>query len=413
MGSINSIFRSLQYRNYRLFILGQSISLIGLWLQNVAMGWLVYRIANSALLLGVVGFVENIPALVLTPFAGVLVDRWKRHSILIITQTMCMLLAYIAAFLILTDLIKIWHIIVLSIVHGSILAVDSTARQSFWVDLVEDRQDLGNAIALNSTMFNVARLLGPTIAGIVIPIVGEGVCFLLNGISYIAVIAALLAMKIIHTETQQKKTTILQSIKEGFVYTSGFMPIKYTLLLIGLLSLFVVPYLVIMPVFASEILHGGPHTLGFLVSCSGVGALAGALWFAARKGTTNLAKLIPLSAGLSGISLILFSQVKFLWGALFFIIIVSFSLMIHIASCNTFVQSLVDDDKRGRVVSFFTMAFTGMTPFGNLLIGGLSNRIGVPNTLLICGFIAFIGAILFNVKRSPLEHAIQSHKHYA
>jgi MFS family permease len=392
--NIRNIFRSFKYRNYRLFISGQAISLVGLWLQNVAMGWLVYRLTNSAALLGVVGFVETIPVLILTPFVGVFVDRWNRHRILIITQSCCMILAFIMSFLILTGLVQVWHILVLSVFLGAVSAVDATTRQSFWVEIIENKADLGNAIALNSTIYNSARLLGPTIAGFVIAAVGEGICFLLNGVSYIAVIAALFAMRLTPKIPENKNTNFLQGFKEGFHYAFGNIPIRTTLILLSLMSLVAIPYLVVMPVVAREILGGGPKTMGYLVGCSGFGALVGAIYFASRKSTIGLAGFIPLSAGFSGLSLILFSRSQTLWLSMILIIFVSFSMMIHIASCNTYVQTIVEDKMRGRVISFYTMSFIGMTPFGNLLIGSLSERINVSNTLLLCGVAAIVGAVI-------------------
>lgn len=402
------ILRSFHYRNYRLFFGGQGISLIGTWIQNIAMSWLVYSLTNSALLLGIVGFAGQIPTFILTPFAGVLVDRWHRHRILVVTQTLAMLQAFILALLVLTGNVTVWHIIPLSVFLGLVNAFDIPARQSFVVEIIENREDLGNAIALNSSMFNGARLLGPSIAGILIAAVGEGLCFLLNGVSYLAVIAALLAMRVIPKKIEIKKSHILHGLKEGFFYAFGFAPIRYILLLLSLISLVGMPYAVLMPIFAKEILHGGPHTLGFLVGCSGIGALVGAVFLASRKSASGLAKNIPLAAGLFGVGLIIFSQSRVLWLSLLLMLITGFGMMVQMASSNTLIQTVVDDDKRGRVMSFYTMAFMGMAPFGSLLAGGLASKIGAPNTLLIGGIATILGAIVFAVKLPFLEEALNT-----
>jgi len=402
------ILRSLHYRNYRLFFGGQGISLIGTWIQNIAMSWLVYSLTNSALLLGIVGFAGQIPTFLLTPFAGVLVDRWNRHRILVVTQTLAMLQAFILALLVLTGNVTVWHIIPLSVFLGLVNAFDIPARQTFVVEIIENRKDLGNAIALNSSMFNGARLLGPSIAGVLIATVGEGICFLLNGISYLAVIAALLAMRVTPKKVEIKKSHILHGLKEGFFYASGFAPIRYILLLLSLISLVGMPYAVLMPIFAKEILHGGAHTLGFLVGFSGTGALVGAVFLASRKSAGGLVKNIPLATGIFGVGLIVFSQSRVLWLSLLLMLITGFGMMVQMASSNTLIQTVVDDDKRGRVMSFYTMAFMGMAPFGSLLAGGLASKIGAPNTLLIGGIATILGAIVFAVRLPFLEEALRT-----
>jgi MFS family permease len=372
-------FRALKYRNYRLFFTGQSVSLIGMWIQNVAMGWLVYGITNSATLLGVVGFTESIPVLLLTPFAGVLVDRWNRRRILIVAQFLFMLQAFFMAFLILAGVVRVWHILVLSAILGVITAIDATARQSFWVEMIEDKDDLGNAIALNSTIYNSARLLGPAFAGFVIVIVGEGICFLINGISYIAVIIVLFMMKLTPKVQEVRKTDFIQGLKEGIKHASGIIPIRYTLLLLALISFAANPYLVLMPVFAKEVLGRGAQTLGYLVGCSGLGALTGA-------------------AFVSGIGFIVFSFSKIVLGSLISIFVISFGIMMVVAFCNILIQTVVDDDKRGRVMALHVLALMGMTPFGNLLLGSLSTRIGAPHTFLIVGIVVILGALAYRHK---------------
>lgn len=407
--SLKFVLRSFQYRNYRLFFSGQGISLMGTWIQNIAMSWLVYSLTQSALILGLVGFASQIPTFLLTPFAGVLVDRWNRHKTLIITQTLAMFQAFFLALLVKTGNVSVWHIIPLSLFLGLVNAFDMPTRQSFVVDIIERREDLGNAIALNSSMFNGARLIGPSLAGILISAVGEGVCFFLNGISYLAVIAALFAMKVTPENIGNKHTHVLKGLKVGFSYTFGSTPIRSIILLLGLVSLMGMPFAVLMPVFAKEILHGGAHTLGFLMGFSGMGALAGAIFLASRKDIRGLVIIIPLAAGILGLGLIAFSRSSVMWLSLILMLFTGFGMMVQMASSNTVIQTIVDDDKRGRVMSLYTMAFMGMAPFGSLFAGGLANRLGAPNTLLIGGVSCILGAIVFASKYSIINKAVNQH----
>ncbi|MBN2413270.1 MFS transporter [candidate division KSB1 bacterium] len=400
---LNIIFRSLRYRNYRLFFAGQSLSLIGTWLQRIAMPWLVYSLTDSAFLLGVVGFAGQIPTFLLAPFAGVLTDRWNRYHILIATQVLAMIQALILAALFFSKTIDVWHIIFLSVMLGCINAFDIPARQSFVVEMVEKKEDLGNAIALNSSMVNGARLLGPSIAGVLIASVGEGFCFLLNGVSYLFVILSLLLMKVKSPEWETKKIEVFKELKEGFNYTFGFAPIKAIILLLGLISLMGMPYAVLMPVFAREILHGGPHTFGMLMGASGIGALIGAFYLASRKSVLGLGKVIPLSAGVFGIGLVIFSLSRVFILSLILMIITGLGMMLQMASSNTILQTIVDDDKRGRVMSFYTMAFMGTAPFGSLLAGSLASIWNAPYTLMIGGILCVLGALLFATKLAELR----------
>jgi MFS family permease len=401
------IFRSLQYRNYRLFFGGQGISLIGTWIQRIAMPWLVYRLTGSAFLLGLVGFAGQIPAFLLAPFAGVLTDRWNRYHILIATQILAMIQALVLAFLFFIGAIELWHIIVLSIFLGLVNAFDMPARQSFVIEMVEKREDLGNAIALNSSMVNSARLLGPSIAGVLIAATGEGICFLLNGLSYLFVIVSLLMMKVTLRKVKNQDTQVLQGLKEGFSYAFGFAPIRSIILLLGLVSLVGMPYTVLMPVFAKEILHGGAHTFGFLMGASGIGALIGALYLASRKSVLGLGKIIPLSAAIFGCGLIAFSLSRFFLLSLALMLLTGLGMIMQMASSNTILQTIVDDDKRGRVMSFYTMAFIGTAPFGSLLAGGLASSLGAPNTLIIGGVTSVLGAILFARRLSDLKKMVR------
>lgn len=402
-----NIFRSLKYRNYRLFFCGQSISLIGTWIQRIAVPWLVYDLTGSVFLLGVVGFAGQIPTFLLAPFAGVLIDRWNRYIILIITQILAMIQSLILAFLVIDKSIEVWEIILLSIFLGCINAFDMPARQSFVVDMIEKKEDLGNAIALNSSMVNGARLIGPSLAGILISITGEGTCFLLNGISYVFVIIFLLMMRIAPRKVVVQTTQVLQGIKDGYNYTFGFGPIRYIILLLALVSLMGMPYTVLMPVFAKTILHGGSHTFGFLMGASGIGALIGAIYMASRKSVLGLIKMVPLFAAVFGLGLILFSFSHLFLISMALMVVIGLGMLMQMTSSNTILQTIVDDDKRGRVMSFYTMAFMGTAPFGSLLAGMLASKIGVANTIMIGGASCILGAIVFAKELPKLKKMIR------
>ncbi|MCX5803607.1 MAG: MFS transporter [Proteobacteria bacterium] len=374
--ALKFIGRAFHYRNYRLFFGGQGLSLIGTWMQQIAMSWLVYRLTNSAFLLGFIGFTGQIPTFIFSSFAGVFADRLDRRKLLLATQTLAMIQAFLLAFLTLTGTIAVWHLIVLSIFLGFINAFDMPTRQSFVVDIVENKADLGNAIALNSFMFNGARLVGPSIAGLLIGIVGEGLCFLLNAISFLAIIFALLAMNIPKIRRKTQSVPVLKELKEGYRYAFGFAPIRYIILLLGLISLMGMPYLVLMPIFARDILHGGPHTLGFLMGASGIGALAGAIYLASRKTVLGLGRLIVIASSTFGVGLIAFSFSRYIQLSLCMMLLIGFGMIVQMASSNTILQTIVDEDKRGRIMSFYAMAFMGMAPFGSLIISGAACIIG-------------------------------------
>ncbi len=389
------IFRALYSRNYRLFFGGQGISLIGTWMQQIAMSWLVYRLTNSVFLLGLIGFSSQISSLFFSPFAGVLSDRWNRHHILVVTQSLAMIQAFILAFLTLTGAVAVHHLIILSIFLGLVNAFDMPTRQAFVVEMVERRENLGNAIALNSFLFNGARLVGPSIAGILISILGEGMCFLLNGASFLAVIIALLAMKMTPNKKNTDKTQVLQGLKEGFIYAFGFPPIRSILLFIGWISFVGTANTTLMPVFARDILHGDSKTYGFLMAAIGVGAIIAAIFLASRKSVLGLGRLIVIGSGIFGIGLILLSLSHILWLSFFLLLITGFGMMVHLASSNTIVQTIVDDDKRGRVMSLYATAFMGMAPLGSLVGGSLAGWIGAPLTLILVGTSCMIGSFLF------------------
>jgi len=401
------IFRTLSYRNYRLFFTGQSISLIGTWMQRVAMSWLVYHLTSSEFLLGLVSFLGLIPVFVLSPFAGVLADRFHRLHLLIATQALAMLQALILAVLVMTGLIRIGHVMVLASILGLINAFDTPIRQAFTAELIEKKEDLGNAIALNSAMFNGARIVGPTLAGLLIALFGEGFCFLLNGISYLAVLTALLRMKIPPAVRMVPKQKLLKGLKEGFFYSFGFAPIKAVLFLLMAVSIMGMPYMVLMPVFAKDILHGGSHTLGFLMGAAGGGALCGAVYLAQRKTVAGLEGVIPLMTGLFSLGLIGFALSRHQWLSLLLLFIAGFGLMVQMASCNTILQTIVDDDKRGRVMSLYVMCVMGTTPIGSLLAGAAASRLGAPETLIIGGGCCLAGALLFIFKLQAIREIIR------
>jgi MFS family permease len=396
-GGFAFMVRALHHRNYRLFFTGQSVSLIGTWMTRIATSWLVYRLTGSALLLGLVGFAGQIPSFLLAPFAGVLIDRWDRHRLLVVTQILAMLQSAALAALTLAGVINIWHVLALSLFQGVINAFDMPARQSFVVEMVEKREDLPNAIALNSSMVNAARLLGPSIGGVIIAAVGEGWCFTLDAVSYLAVIASLLLMRLAARapRVKSREARMLQELRAGWAYVSGSPPIRSILLLLALVSLVGMPYTVLMPVFASKILHGGPHTLGFLMAATGVGALTGAVFLANRRSVVGLGRVIPMMSALFGAGLIGFSLSRTLWLSLLLLLVTGIGFMVQMSASNTLLQTLVDDDKRGRVMSFYTMSIMGVTPFGSLMAGGLAHRFGAPHTLLIGGIGCLLAAAWF------------------
>lgn len=395
-GGLRSIGRALEHRNYRLFFAGQSISLIGAWLTRVATSWLVYRLTGSAWVLGIVGFAGQFPTFLLAPIAGVWVDRWNRHRVLVVTQVLAALQSGLLAYLALRGIITIPHVIALSIVQGVINALDMPARQSFVVDMIGSRrEDLPNAIALNSSMFNGARLIGPSIAGILIAWVGEGWCFFIDAVSYLAVIASLLMMRVAVAKRPRQAGTLMREIREGFRYVAGFAPIRAVLLLLALVSLLGFPYTVLMPIMAARVLHGGPHTLGFLMAASGVGALAGALYLASRSSVLGLGGLIARSAAAFGLGLVLFSLSRNLWLSMALMAVCGLAMILQMAASNTVLQTLVDDDKRGRVMSFYSMAFFGTAPLGSLFAGAVATWIGAPGTILVGGAACVLAALGF------------------
>jgi len=401
------LLRTLRYRNYRLFFGGQGLSLIGTWMQQVAMSWLVYRLTDSAFLLGLIHFAARIPVFLLAPAMGVLADRWNRHRIIVWTQTLSMVQAFVLAGLVLSGRVAVWHLVALSVILGLINSLDIPARQSFIVDMVEDPEDVGNAIALNSSIVNGARMVGPSIAGVLVAAAGEGVCFLVNGLSFLFVLLALLAMKIQPAIAKDTKAAFYHHLREGAQYVFGFAPLRSILLLVALLSLMGVPYAVLMPVFAKDVFHGDAHTLGFMVAATGLGALFGALFLAARTTVLGLGRWIVWASLLFGLSLVAFSLIPIFWLALPLLVLSGFGMMVHLASSNTILQTIVEEDKRGRLMSFYAMGFMGMVPFGSLLAGTLAGRIGAPETVLLGGIVCLAGSVWFAIQLPALRRLIQ------
>lgn len=389
------MLRALQHRNYRLFFTGQAISLIGTWMQMVAMSWLVYRLTGSASMLGVIGFVSQVPTFVLAPFAGVLADRWNRQRLLLTTQTLAMLQAAALAYFVLSGTVQVWQIMTLAFLLGVINAFDIPVRQSFVVELVEKREDLNNAIALNSSLITSARLIGPSVAGVLIAFIGEGGCFIINSLSYLGVIYAIASMRLKPQKSRGVERHVLQELRDGFHYAYGFAPIRSILFMMMLMSFAGMPYVVLMPVFAKGVLHGGSHTLGFLMGAAGFGALICTIRLASRKSVLGLGRLIAFAAGIFGIGIASFALSHNMALSMIFLCMAGFGSMAVISSSNTILQTIVDDDKRGRVMSFFTMSFMGTTPFGNLVAGLVADRIGPQNTLIIGGSACLLGGLVF------------------
>ena len=405
-GRFKSIFRAFRSRNYRLFLSGQSVSLIGTWMQQTALGWLVYRLTGSAFLLGLVAFASQVPSFFIAPIAGVVVDRWNRHHVLLATQALAMLQASLLAFLVLTGTVQVWHILVLAVFVGLINAIDMPNRQSFVLQMIEDKKLLGNAIALNSSMVHATRMIGPPIAGVLIALWGEGVCFFINAISYIAVLTSLCLMRDIPKNGSKQDINAFQSLKEGFSYAFGFLPIRSIILLLAYTSLVGMPFMVLLPVFAKDIFHGDSHTLGIMTGVTGLGSLAGALFLASRRSVAGLEKIILIASTTLGLGLLALAQTRLLPLALAVLLFTGFGMMVQLTSSNSVLQTIVDEDKRGRVMSFYTMAFMGTLPFGSLIYGALAHRIGALHTVLAGGILCLAGSLLFARRIDSLRQQI-------
>ena len=399
--------RALASRNYRLFFGGQSVSLVGTWITRVATSWLVYRLTGSVLLLGVVGFAGQIPTLVLAPFTGVLVDRWDRHRILVVTQALSLAQSAALAVLTLSGVITVPHVLLLQLAQGVINAFDTPARQAFVSEMVEDRADLPNAIALNSSMVNGSRIIGPSIGGLVIGAVGEGWCFALDALSYVAVIASLLAMRLVPRPRPHRDTRLREELAAGFHYVTRFVPVRSALILLSLVSVAGMPYTVLMPAISANVLHGGPHTLGFLMTASGAGALGGALYLASRRSVLGLGRAMAVASSTFGAGLVAFSLSRSLWLSLALLPVVGAGMMITMAAANTVIQTVVREELRGRVMAFYTMAFLGTAPVGSLIAGFVADRLGPQRTIMLGGLSCIAAGVWFSLRLPRLRELVR------
>lgn len=401
------LLRALAHRNFRLFFAGQGVSLVGTWMQQVAVAWLVLQLTGDPLWLGVVAFAGQIPSLLITPLAGVLIDRWNRHRLLILTQTLAMIQAFALAGMAWFGDADVWLVAGLNLFLGVVNAFDMTGRQAFLTDMVTRRADLPNAIALNSSLVNGSRLVGPALAGVVLAWTSPAVCFLINGVSYLAVLAALLAMTVPPRPATRERIPVLRQLREGFHYAFGFTPIRSLLLLLALLSLASTAYAVLLPVFATDVLGGDARTFGLLSAAAGLGALVAAVRLAGRASVLGLGRWITFAAGLFGAGLIAFSFSRTVWLSAPLLTVAGFGMMTQMAASNTILQTIVDEDKRGRVMSYYTMAFLGMAPLGSLLGGVLASRVGAENVVRVAGLCCIAGAVLFAVYLPRLRELIR------
>ncbi|HEY2459759.1 MAG TPA: MFS transporter [Candidatus Acidoferrum sp.] len=391
---LSTRFRALQHRNFQLFFAGQLVSLIGTWMQTTAQLWLVYKLTNSAALLGVFGFANQIPILVLASVGGYVGDRYNRHRGVIWTQVASMVLAFLLAALTLTHVIQVWHLILVAFLVGVVNAFDVPIRQAFLVQMV-GKEDLPNAIALNSSIFNGARVVGPAIAGFAIAWIHEGWCFFLNGVSFLAVIAALFAMRIAKAEAKPSHGSPFQNFIQGFRYAMSDPAMRPVLLLLSLLSLFGLQYSVFLPVFAKDILHRGARGYGLLLSFAGVGAVLGALHFAARTSYKGLARWVAATSICCSVCLIVFSESRMFWLSSAVLLVVGFAATSQMAATNTIIQNRVPDELRGRVMAVYATMFMGVQPVGSLIAGGFAKRFGAPSTLMVFGVLVLMGSVFF------------------
>jgi MFS family permease len=404
---LGRVKRALRHPNYRLFFIGQGVSLIGTWLTRVALSWWVYRLTGSELILGTVSFAGQLPTFLLAPLGGVIVDRYDRHRILVVTQALAMLQSVLLTLLAMSGQASVAYILSLAVLQGLINAFDTPARQSFLVELVESREDLPIAIALNSSMVNAARLIGPSFAGLLIAAFGEAGCFALDSLSYLAVLGSLLAMRVPKRERQATSRRMFADLGAGLAYAAKSDAISSLLLLVALVSLTGAPYTMLMPVLATHTLGGGAYTLGFMMAAAGAGAVVGALWLASRPSVLGLGRVIVAATLSFGVALMLISVSRSLWLTLPVLLVAGAGMMVALASSNTVLQTVVDEDKRGRVMSLYTMAFFGMVPFGSLLAGWLATRVGTLGTLFGGGVLTAIGGLLFWRKLPALRKSVR------
>lgn len=408
--------RALAHRNFRLFLIGQGISLVGTFMQQVAVSWVVLALTDSASLLGVVAFAGQIPGLVVTPLAGVLVDRWNRHRLLLVTQTVSMFQALALAALAFAGVLAVWHMVALSLLLGVVNAFDMTGRQAFLTQMIDRHEDIANAIALNSSLVNVSRLVGPLLAGLVLWLTSAAICFLANGLSYLAVLAALLAMHVAPHGRPAHHVSLWEGLREGARYVFGFAPVRSLLILLAMTSLLGMSYMVLLPVFARDVLGGGAGTLGILTGASGLGALVAAVMLAGRRSVLGLGRWITLTPGLLGMALVGFSLVRGVWPAALLLAVAGFAMIMQMSATNTVLQTIVPEDRRGRVMSYYTMAFLGMAPLGSLLGGTLAEALsealgeraaGAPLVVRGAGACCIIGSLLFAVQLPRLRELVR------
>jgi MFS family permease len=399
---VRDTLRALGHRNYRIYFFGMLISFTGTWMQSVAQGWLIYRLTGSAWLLGLAGFASQVPVFLLAPLGGVMADRHSRHRIIIATQTIAMLQAFALAAMTMTGVITVNAIFGLAILLGVVNAFDLPTRQAFMVELVS-KQDLMNAIALNSSMVQASRVLGPAVAGLLVGWLGEGPCFLINGISYLAVLASLFAIRVSSASISKPEVNAFSLLREGFAYVQHSRPVRALLLLVAFVSIFGLPYSVLMPIFASEILHGGPRILGVLLGASGIGALMGALTLAARRNVHGLGRLVALSVAIFAVVLILFAVSRNVIISTILLVPAGFCLLLQMSASNTLMQTMVPDRMRGRLMSFYAMSLMGMAPFGSLIAGAVAVRLGAPLTVALGGGLCLGASLVFWLRLPSLR----------
>lgn len=407
MNRVGFAFRALQSRNFRLFFYAGMVSLMGTWIQNLALGWLVYRLTDSAFYLGLVGFAGQIPALILTPIAGVYADRLNRRNILMLTQFIPMVLAFLLSILVFTDTISITLILIVVVINGLALSFDTPFRHAFLLEMIGDRKLITNAVALNSTLVNTARFIGPTLGGILIALFGEAYCFLINGFSFMAMLAALTMMHVPRFVKKVSERSVLADLKVGFKYTWNYFPARYMILLVMVTSIFGLPFQAFLPVFARDILHGDSRTLGFLTGAVGAGALTGAFYLAMREGVSKIPSIIRFSAFVFAIGLFIFSVSNVVWLSVLILYFSGFGMITQFSATNTLLQTVVDEDKRGRVLAFYSMSFMGFTPIGSLMLGTMSDFLGVPLTFSIAAAALLMAALLFSGKMKVIQRSLQ------
>ena len=407
LNRIGFAFRALQSRNFRLFFYAGMVSLMGTWIQNLALGWLVYRLTDSAFYLGLVGFAGQIPALILTPIAGVYADRLNRRNILMLTQFIPMVLAFLLSILVFTDTISITLILIVVVINGLALSFDTPFRHAFLLEMIGDRKLITNAVALNSTLVNTARFIGPTLGGILIALFGEAYCFLINGFSFMAMLAALTMMHVPRFVKKVSERSVLADLKVGFKYTWNYFPARYMILLVMVTSIFGLPFQAFLPVFARDILHGDSRTLGFLTGAVGAGALTGAFYLAMREGVSKIPSIIRFSAFVFAIGLFIFSVSNVVWLSVLILYFSGFGMITQFSATNTLLQTVVDEDKRGRVLAFYSMSFMGFTPIGSLMLGTMSDFLGVPLTFSIAAAALLMAALLFSGKMKVIQRSLQ------